>query len=108
MLGTHAFVTVWQQEGKSVHGPPLVLSCTQKLVEQDLSTVIEIAELRLPNGQAIGRGEGVSVVKTGDRILTQKRVENGELGLLLVLVLWGREQFLEKLKVSWGVSSCVN
>ena len=84
MLRAHAFITVRQQEGEAIHGPPLVLSCTQKLVKQDLRPVVEIAELRFPNGQAIGRGKRVSVVKSRHRILTQKRVEDGQLGLFLV------------------------
>ena len=84
VLRTHAFVAVRQQEGEAVHGPPLVFSCAQKLVKQDLRPVVEIAELRLPNGQAIGRCKGISVVESRHRVLTQKRVENGQLGLFLI------------------------
>ena len=63
MLGTLALVPVGQQHRERRALPPFVFGRDEKIVDDDLGAVDEVAELRLPRDEGVGRFDGVAVLK---------------------------------------------
>ena len=51
MLGSLPFVAMGQEHHQTGHLTPLVLSCHQEVVNNDLGTVDKVSELGLPHGE---------------------------------------------------------
>ena len=79
VLGTLALVAVRQQHHQCVVLIPLVLGGHDVLVDDDLRTVDEVAELRFPQHQSFGVRVGISVLEAECRIFRQQRVVHPEL-----------------------------
>ena len=82
VLGTLAFVTVREQHDEMAGALPLRLGRGDELVDDDLSAVGEIAELRFPEDEGIGRMERVAVFEAEHGELGKVAVVNPELLLL--------------------------
>ena len=63
MLWPHALVPVWQQQHQAAHPLPLGFATREKLVNDHLRAVDEIAELGLPQDQATWVCRADSVLK---------------------------------------------
>ena len=63
MFGALPFVAVGQQHHQTRHPQPLGFGGGNELVDDDLSTVGKIAELRFPQRQRLGLGGRVAVFK---------------------------------------------
>ncbi|GBD41382.1 hypothetical protein HRbin39_00763 [bacterium HR39] len=69
-------VAVRQQAHQPRHAQPLALAGADELVEVDLSAVGEVAELRLPDGEAVGIGDGVAVLEPQHALLREHAVDD--------------------------------
>ncbi len=87
VLRALAFVTVWQQHGQTAETAPLVLAAGDELVDHDLSTVGEVAELGFPDHQRVWRGGRVTVFECQYRFFREERVVQVETWLTVVQVL---------------------
>ena len=74
MLGALALVAVRQQQGEPRREPPLGQPGAQELVDDDLRAVDEVAELRLPEHQRLGRRRAVAVLEAQGGELAQRAV----------------------------------
>ena len=90
MLGAVALVSVRQQERQARRLPPLGETGDDELVDHDLRAVDEVAELRLPQNECLGRGNRVAVLEAEARVLGQRRVVDLEGRRLVVEVLQRR------------------
>ena len=81
-----ALVAVRQEQGHSRHPLPLRLAGGDELVDDDLGSVGEVAELALPDDQRGRIGGGVAELEAHHRLLRQDRVDDGEASLLRVQV----------------------
>src|SRR5581483_11056614 len=59
-----ALVAVWQEKHESGKQVPLVLAGAHKLIDDDLATIGEVAELRFPQDQRLGIIAAVSVLES--------------------------------------------
>ena len=82
VLGTAAFIAVWQQQHDAVHVGPFLLGSHNVLVDNGLGTIGEVAVLGLPQHQVVGVGHGVTIFKAQYPKLTQQRVVDIERSLL--------------------------
>ena len=87
VLGALVLVAVRKQQHQAVHGVPLLLGAAQVLVQDDLGAVHEVAELGLPEGEHLRRGERVAVLEAEHRVLAQGGVVDLEQRLALLQVL---------------------
>ncbi len=63
-----AFIAVRQQHHEARHTQPFAFAGTDELVNHDLRTISEIAELRLPQHQRVRFCQAVAVFKAENRI----------------------------------------
>src|ERR1700738_2507070 len=82
MLGTLTFISMRQKQSKPRQTAPLGFAGADELIDDDLCPVAEIAELTLPNRQAMRLGRRESVFESHDRLLGQYRVGHRERGLV--------------------------
>jgi len=82
VLGALAFVAVREEHNETRLLLPLVFLRSQKLVDDDLGTVSEVAELSLPENESIGGFERVAEFKAKDAEFGEVRVRDGEGGLV--------------------------
>ena len=94
MLRTLALVAVRQQADEARHAQPLALARRDELVEHHLRAVGEVAELRLPQGQRVGLGQGVAVLEAEHRLFREHRVDDLVAGLALADVVERRVALL--------------
>ena len=87
MLGPLSFVAVRQEHGQTAEPSPLGLARGNELVDDDLRTIDEIAELRLPNNQIIGTGGRKPVFEAHHGFLRQHRIDDGKARLSVANVL---------------------
>src|SRR5205823_12446406 len=78
MLGPLAFIAVRQQQDEPAHAQPFRLARTQKLVDDNLGAIGEIAELRLPQHQSGGIGEAVAIFEADHPSFGEWAVDNLE------------------------------
>ena len=78
VLGPLALVAVGQEQDESGVLAPLVLGGHQEVVDDDLRTVDEVAELGLPGHQGPGGLDRVAVLEAHRRVLRQERVADRE------------------------------
>ena len=78
VLGALALVAVGQQEHDAGGLAPLLLGRDDEVVDHDLRAVGEVAELRLPGDEGVGRLDRVAVLETEHRVLREQRVTDGE------------------------------
>ena len=71
-------VPVGQQQGQSGELPPLVLGRHHEVVDDDLGTVGEVAELRLPGHQGLRRLDGIAVLEADSGIFGEQGIAHGE------------------------------
>ena len=64
MLGSLAVVTVGKRHYQTGTLEPFGFSGSDELIDDALGVVREVAKLRLPHNERIGRSEGVSVLET--------------------------------------------
>ncbi len=67
--------------------PPFDFAGTDELVDHDLRTVGEVAELRFPDGQRIRLGAGITILETEYRFFRQHGIDHGEWRLFIGNVL---------------------
>ena len=82
VLRPHAFITVGQQQNQAAETLPLGLTAGNKQVNHRLGIIDEIAELGLPENQAVGLSQRIAVFKTECAGLRQKAVINIKPGLI--------------------------
>jgi hypothetical protein len=104
VLGTLTIITVGQRHDETGSLHPLDLTRSDKLVNDTLSVVGEVTELGLPHDKGVGRGQGVTILKAEGTKLTQGRVRDDELALVLAQVLKGSVGILSLLVVEDSVS----
>ena len=87
VLGPVALVAVRQEERQARRLPPLREPGGDELVDDDLRAVDEVAELRLPEDERLGRRRRVAVLEADARVLRQRRVVDleGRTGVVEVL-----------------------
>ena len=64
MLRSLPLVAVRQEQCKAAAPAPFGIAAADKLIDDDLGTISEVAELRLPNDQRSGLGSGIAVLET--------------------------------------------
>jgi hypothetical protein len=82
MLRPLTLVAVGQQQDDARSALPLRFAADEELVDDDLGSVGEIAELRFPHDQHLGIVERVAVVETEHGRLGKQRIVDAEAGLL--------------------------
>jgi len=87
MLRPLAFITVWQEHDQSAHLAPLLLGRGNELIDNDLSAVREIAELRFPERQGLRIGNAVSVFESEHAEFAERTVVDVERRLVFRHVL---------------------
>ena len=87
-----ALVAVRQEERQPRRLPPFREPGGDELVDDDLRAVDEVAELRLPEDEHLGRGSGVAVLEADARVLRERRVVDLERRACVVEVLERRER----------------
>mmetsp|Transcript_33147 Transcript_33147/g.28042 ORF Transcript_33147/g.28042 Transcript_33147/m.28042 type:complete len:365 (+) Transcript_33147:972-2066(+) len=87
VLRTLPFIAVRQQQNEARLAQPLLFAGRDKLIDDHLRRVGEIAELRLPQNEGIGVLEGVAELEAQHAVLGEIRVEycEGRLGIAEVL-----------------------
>ncbi len=83
VLRALTFVAVRQQHDQAVHTAPFAFPGKDKLVDNGAGAVGEVAELRFPEHQRIGRSQGITVFKTEHGIFGQQRVVDAHFPLLV-------------------------
>src|SRR5579872_5343644 len=76
MFGAAPFKTVRQQEDQARQPTPLVFRADNELIDNDLRGVDEVAILRLPENQAFGRIQAVTIIETKNTSFGQRAVED--------------------------------
>ena len=92
MLRPVPLVPVREQERQARRLAPLRERRRDELVDHDLGPVCEVAVLRLPEDERLGRGGRVAVLETETRILGERRVEHLEGRVRFVEMLHRRER----------------
>src|SRR4249919_4139536 len=92
MLGAVALVAVWEEQGQPRGLAPLRESGDDELVDRHLRAVDEVAELRLPADEGLGRGHRVAVLEREAGRLGERRVVDLERRGRLAEVLDRREE----------------
>ena len=87
VLGAVPLVAVRQQEREPRRLAPLREAGGDELVDDDLRAVDEVAELRLPQHERLGRGRRVAVLEADARVLRERRVVDLERRARVVEVL---------------------
>ena len=72
VLRAVALVAVRQEQRQPRGLPPLRPACDEELVDDDLRTVREVAELRLPQDERVGSGDRVAVLEPDRRVLGER------------------------------------
>lgn len=104
VLGTLAFEAVGEEHGKTAHAEPLLLTRGDELIDDDLGTVAKVTELGLPDDEAVGALERVTVFEAKDSVLREGAVDDVEVALVGRDVLEGSESPLGLLAVDDGVT----
>ena len=76
-----AFIAVRQQQHQARHAQPFHFARGDELVDHHLRAIGEIAELRFPQHQRLGLGEGVAIFEAQHRFFRQQRVDHFEFAL---------------------------
>ncbi len=82
MLGTLTFEAVRQQQHQSAEAPPLVLGAGDELVDDDLTDVPEVAELRFPRHQGFWVVERIAVFESQHASFAERAVDDVDAGLI--------------------------
>ena len=82
MLRSLALIAMGQEQRESREAAPLRLTGADELVDDDLRAVAEIAELALPDGQAMRFRRREPILEAHHRLLGKHRVGDGEGGLI--------------------------
>ena len=93
-----------QQHHKAAHAQPLALAGGDELVDDDLGAVGEIAELRLPQHEGFGVGDGIPVLEAEHRDFGEGAVDDLELGLVLAQMIQRDVALLRLLVDEHGVA----
>ena len=75
MLRPLSFVSMRQEHRDAAQTPPLGLAGTNELIDDDLRTVDEIAELSFPDDKRVGFGRCIAVLKSKHRFFRQQRID---------------------------------
>lgn len=76
MLRTLSVHTVGQVQNEAILDSPLALTRSKVVVHNDLSSIGEVAELSLPDGEGVGVGDGVAVFVSHSCVFAQQGVFN--------------------------------
>ena len=71
MLRPLAFVAVRQEQHEAAVLAPLLLGRGDELIDDDLRAVHEVAELRFPQHERAGIGDGVAVLESEDAVFAE-------------------------------------
>ncbi len=88
VLRTSTLVPMRQQHHEARLAQPLRLACRDELVDDDLSTIDEVTELRLPQNKGIRRFRTVAKLEPKDTVFGQQRVGNLKLVWLVRLCIY--------------------
>ncbi len=80
VLRALSFVAVRQEQGEARQAQPLVLRRGEELVDDHLAAVGEVAELRFPDDEPLGRVEAVAVLEPEHAGLAQRAIPDLEAG----------------------------
>src|SRR5262245_29337048 len=64
MLGSLPFVPMREEHHQAADAAPLRLAGADELIDHDLCTVREVAELRLPYDETVGSGRRIAVLES--------------------------------------------
>ena len=110
VLRTLALVTVRQHHGQAGIAAPLGFGRHDELIDPDLRTVDEIAELGLPDRERVGLCARITVLEGQHGLFGEHRIDDGERCLALADVLQGDVgavvPALAVLVVQHGVAVC--
>jgi hypothetical protein len=81
VLGPLPFVAVRQEHDEARHAQPFRFAGGDELIDDDLGPVGEIAELRLPQHEAMRLGQRIAVFEAEHRGLGQRRIDDLEIRL---------------------------
>jgi hypothetical protein len=87
VLRALTIVTVGQRHNETGSLHPLNLTGGNELINDTLSVVGEVTELGLPHDKGVGRRQRVAILEAEGTELTQGRVGDDELALVLAEVL---------------------
>jgi hypothetical protein len=104
VLRTLTIVTVGQRHNKACSLHPLNLTRGDELVDDTLGVIGKVTKLSLPHDQSMRRRQGVTVLEAKCTELTQRRVGDDELALVLTQVLEGSVSILSLLVVEDSVA----
>src|SRR5690606_5965662 len=76
MIRTLPFLTMRQEQCECGRVEPFVMAACNKLIDDHLRDVGEVAKLRLPYDQASRRLERVAVLKTQHRVLRKRTADD--------------------------------
>ena len=82
MFGSHALKAVWEEQREPALPHPLVLAGAHKLVDDALSRVVEVSELRLPADQYVRGAEGEAQLEPQHGKLAERAVADRVAGLV--------------------------
>src|ERR1700733_7091226 len=97
-------VAMRQEQGDAGHAAPLRFPRTDELIDDDLRTVAEVAELAFPYGQATRLGGGESVLESHHGQFGQHRIGYREFWLIRSDVLQGHVRAPGGLVMQHGVA----
>src|SRR5215207_8530725 len=93
MVWALAFIPVRQEQHDPRLLSPLRLTGSDELIDDRLRAVGEVTELGLPEDQCLRTRHRVAVLEAHRRVLTEQRIEDVELPLVLIQVLEGHPGF---------------
>ena len=104
VLRALAFVAVWQEKHEVAGLHPFAFRAGDELVDNDLGTIDEVAELGFPADENVGCQERVAVIETENGGFGEEAVVNAEAALVRGEILEGDEAFASLGVVEDGVA----
>ena len=89
-----ALVAVRQQANQAGHAQPFALARGDELIEHDLRSVGEIAELRLPQSERVRFRKGVAVLEAQHRLFREHGIHHLEARLTFTELIEGNVAIL--------------
>src|SRR5690606_5570352 len=78
MLGALALVAVRKEQREPAEPAPLRLARADELIDNDLGAVREVAELRFPEHERVGRRRAVAILEAEHGLFREQRVGDDE------------------------------
>jgi hypothetical protein len=75
MFRSLPFITMRQKQGESIQTIPFGFAGSDELINHDLRAIDEIAELRFPDHQLIGRRTGITIFESKHGFFRKQRID---------------------------------